>query len=155
MLYYLLLRFVCQVADYHRDHHVLTHSFPTRRLSDLPYQPPRGVWRPFRLDRGVQIVNRLVLPPFAADHVAAMCLQPQNIGRPLVEPAQVQEFGDALFPQSLDVERAAADEMAQALELLGVADQAAGAADVDLALLGDRLAVANRAMVGEDRKSGG
>src|SRR3546814_2908188 len=39
--------------------------------------------------------------------------------------------------------------MAQALELLGVADQAAGAADVDLALLGDRLAVANRAMVGE------
>src|SRR3546814_11286149 len=78
-----------------------------------------------------------------------MGLQPKNIGRPLVEPAQVQEFGDALFPQSLDVERAAADEMAQALELLGVADQAAGAADVDLALLGDRLAVANRAMVGE------
>src|SRR3546814_20103965 len=39
--------------------------------------------------------------------------------------------------------------MAQALELLGVADQAAGAADVELALLGDLLAVANRAMVGE------
>src|SRR3546814_14946915 len=82
-----------------------------------PEQQPRGVGRPFRLDRGEQIVDRLVLPPFAADQVAAMGLQPKNIGRPLVEPAQVQEFGDALFLQSLDVERAAADEMAQALEL--------------------------------------
>src|SRR3546814_4712500 len=51
-----------------------------------PEQQPRGVGRPFRLDRGEQIVDRLVLPPFAADQVAAMGLQPKNIGRPLVEP---------------------------------------------------------------------
>ena len=42
------------------------------------------------------------------------------------------------------------DEMPQPLDPLRRADQAAGAADVDLALLGDRLAVAFGAMVGED-----
>ena len=41
--------------------------------------------------------------------------------------------------EPFDVERAAADEMAQPLEPLRGADQAAGAADVDLAFLGDRL----------------
>ena len=40
--------------------------------------------------------------------------------------------------------------MLQPLDPLRRADQAAGAADVDLALLGDRLAVAFGAMVGED-----
>ena len=40
--------------------------------------------------------------------------------------------------------------MPQPLDALRRADQAAGAADVDLALLGDRLAAAFGAMVGED-----
>src|SRR3546814_9673487 len=39
--------------------------------------------------------------------------------------------------------------MPEPLELLGIADEAAGAAHVDLAFLGDRLAAANRAMVGK------
>ena len=55
-----------------------------------------------------------------------------------------------LLAQPLDVERAARDEMLQALEPLRRADQPAGAADVDLAFLGDRLAAAFGAMVGED-----
>src|SRR5690606_27251304 len=59
------------------------------------------------------------------------------------------KLGDALFAEPLDVERAAADEVAQPFEFLCVADEAAGAADIDLALLGDRLAAAHRAMVGE------
>ena len=42
------------------------------------------------------------------------------------------------------------DEMLQPLDPLRRADQPAGAADVDLAFLGDRLAVAFGAMVGED-----
>ena len=44
-----------------------------------------------------------------------------------------------LLAQPFDVERAARDEMPQPLEALRRADQAAGAADVDLAFLGDRL----------------
>ena len=55
-----------------------------------------------------------------------------------------------LLAQPLDVERAADDEMPQPLEALRRADQPAGAADVDLAFLGDRLAAAFGAMVGED-----
>ena len=55
-----------------------------------------------------------------------------------------------LLAQPLDVERAARDEMPQPLEPLRRADQAAGAADVDFAFLGDRLAAALGAMVGED-----
>ena len=56
-----------------------------------------------------------------------------------VQPAELDELGDGLLAQPLDVERAARDEMAQPLEALRRADQAAGAADVDLAFLGDRL----------------
>ena len=56
----------------------------------------------------------------------------------------------ALLAQPFDVERAARDEMPQPLEPLRRADQAAGAADVDLAFLGDRLGCAFGAMVGED-----
>src|SRR3546814_8971289 len=85
----------------------------------------------------------------AAEQVVAMMLQPEDVGRPLVQPAQFQKLGDALLAQPLDVERAAADEMPEPLELLGIADEAAGAAHVDLAFLGDRLAAANRAMVGK------
>ncbi len=76
-------------------------------------------------------------------------LQAEDVGG-RVKPAQLDEFGDRLLAQPLDVERAARHEMPQPLEPLGRADQAAGAADVDLAFLGDRLALAFRAMVGED-----
>src|SRR3546814_6041638 len=74
----------------------------------------------------------------------------KNVRRPLVEPAERQKFLDALFAQPFDVERAAADEMAQPLEFLRRANEAAGAAHIDLALFGDRLAAAHRAMIGKD-----
>src|SRR3546814_15203097 len=79
-----------------------------------------------------------------------MRFEAKDVGRSFVEPTEFEKFLDALFAQPLDVERAAADEMAQALELLRAADEAAGAAHVNLALFGDRLAVADGAMVGED-----
>src|SRR3546814_17424287 len=91
-----------------------------------PEQQPRRVGLALRLDRGEQIVHRLVLPPLAAEQVVAMMLQPEDVGRPLVQPAQFQKLGDALLAQPLDVERDAADEMPEPLELLGIADEAAG-----------------------------
>src|SRR3546814_4502120 len=81
-----------------------------------PEQQPRRVGLALRLDRGEQIVHRLVLPPLAAEQVVAMMLQPEDVGRPLVQPAQFQKLGDALLAQPLDVERAAADEMPERSE---------------------------------------
>src|SRR3546814_9507756 len=52
----------------------------------------------------------------AAEQVVAMMLQPEDVGRPLVQPAQFQKLGDALLAQPLDVERAAADEMPERSE---------------------------------------
>src|SRR3546814_4489061 len=74
----------------------------------------------------------------------------KNVRRPLVEPDERQKFLDALFAQPFDVERAAADEMAQPLEFLRRANEAAGAAPLDLALFGDPLAAAPRPMIGKD-----
>ena len=65
-----------------------------------------------------------------------MVAQAEDVRR-RVEPAELDELGDALLAQAFDVERAAPDEMPQPLEALRRADQAAGAADVDLAFLGD------------------
>src|SRR3546814_18905946 len=90
-----------------------------------PEQQPRRVGLALRLDRGEQIVHRLVLPPLAAEQVFAMMLQPEDVGRPLVQPAQFQKLGDALLAQPLAVERAAADESPEPLALLGSASAAA------------------------------
>ena len=79
-----------------------------------------------------------------------MLLQAENVRRPPVEPAEIEKFLDALLAQPLDIERAAADEMAQTFEFLRVTDEPAGTADVDLPLLRDRLAATDGAMVGED-----
>src|SRR3546814_2811259 len=106
-------------------------------MSDAePEQQPRGVGRALRLDRGEEIIDRLFLPALAPEQLGAVRLQPEDVGGTPVEPAKLQKFGNALFAQPLDVERAAADEMAQPLEFLRVADEAAGAADIDLALFG-------------------
>src|SRR3546814_13038268 len=79
-----------------------------------------------------------------------MRFEAKDVGRALVEPAELQKLGDALFAQPLDVERAAADEMAQALEFLRAADEAGGAAHIDIALLGARSAAADGAKAGEE-----
>src|SRR5690348_13095016 len=78
-----------------------------------------------------------------------MHVQPKNVGR-RVEPAQLDEFDQRLLAEPLDVERAAADEMAEPLEPLCGANEAAGAAHIDLALLAYRLALTFGATVGED-----
>ncbi len=106
-------------------------------------QEAGGVGPALGLDRGEQGVDRLGLPAFAADQFVAVGAKAEDVGG-FVEPAQSHEFGDGLFAQPFDVERGAGGEMAQALEALGGADQAAGAADVDLAFLGDCLAAALR-----------
>ena len=56
-------------------------------------------------------------------------------------------------PRPFDVERAARHEMPQPLEPLRRTDQPAGAADVDLALLGDRLAAGTPGNGRERRKA--
>ena len=114
-----------------------------------PEQEARPVGLPLRLDRGEQIVDRLLLPALAAEQLVAELVQAEDVGGRM-KPAELDEFGDRLLAQALDVERPARYEMPEPLEPLGGADQAARAADVDLALLGDRLALAFGAMVRED-----
>src|SRR5262250_1035174 len=63
--------------------------------------------------------------------------------------AVLPEGLDMAAAQAVDVEGAAADEMLQPLDRLGLADQPAGAAPHRLARLADGEAVADRAMVGE------
>ncbi len=104
---------------------------------------------PLGLDRREKVVDRLFLPPLTAEQLLAKLVEAENVGGRM-QPAKVDEFGDRLLAQPLDVECAARHEMPEALEPLRGADQAAGAADVDLALLGDGFAVAFRAVVGED-----
>ena len=64
-------------------------------------------------------------------------MQAKDVGRAL-EPTAGEEIGDSLLAEPLDVQRAAADEVAQAFGALRRADEPAGAADIDLALRGDR-----------------
>ena len=104
-------------------------------------QEARPVRLPLRLDRGEEVVDRLLLPSLAAEQLVAELLQPEDVGGRM-KPAELDEFGDRLLAQPLDVERAARHEMPEPLEPLRRADQAAGAANVDLAFLGDRLALA-------------
>src|SRR5690242_10922299 len=104
-------------------------------------QQTRAVGLTLGLDRGEEVVDRLLLPPLAPEQLVAVLVQPENV-RGRIEPAQLDELGDALFAEPLDVERAAADEMAQPLEPLRRTDQAAGAADIHLTLLAHRLAAA-------------
>src|SRR5688572_28626917 len=77
-----------------------------------------------------------------------MSMEAKDIGGGM-EPAKLDEFDDSLFAQALDVQRAWADEVLEPLDALGWANQAAGAADVDLPFLGHRFAAALRAMIGE------
>jgi hypothetical protein len=60
--------------------------------------------------------------------------QPEDVGG-RVDQAVGEEILDRLGAEPLDVERGAGDEVAQPLDPLGRADQAAGAADVDFAVL--------------------
>ena len=113
-----------------------------------PEQQPRRVGRALGLDRGEQVVDRLVLPAFAFQDFSAFGLEPEDIGRTL-QPAEREKLVDGLFPEPLDIERGAAHEMLEPLGPLRRTDQPAGAADIDLTLFGHRLAAALGAMIGE------
>src|SRR3546814_16301762 len=108
------------------------------------------IWLPFRFNLREERVDRCAFPDSTPEQFGALVLEAKDVGRSFVEPAEFEKFLDALFAQPLDVARAAADAMAQALALLRAADEAAGAAHVHLALFGARLAVADRAMAGDD-----
>src|SRR5688500_9766770 len=109
-------------------------------------QQPRRIEADPRLDRGEEIVDRLLLPALAADQLAAMVLEAEDVGGAF-QPAELDEFDQAFLAEAVDVHRHARDEMPKALDALCGADQAAGAADVDLAFRRHRLAAALRAMV--------
>ena len=114
-----------------------------------PEQEARPVWLALGLDRREKVVDRLVLPALAPDQLLTELVQPEDVsGR--MQPAELDELRYGLLAEPLDVERTARHEMPEPLEALGRADEAAGAADVDLAFLGDGLALAFGAMVGKD-----
>ena len=104
--------------------------------------------RALRVDRRDQIVAPRSRPS-ARGRADRSLRQPEDVGRRL-EQAVAEEALDMDDAEPLDVERVAADEMAQPLDPLRRADQPAGAADVDLAFLAHRLGAAFGAMVGED-----
>src|SRR6185503_14902258 len=97
-----------------------------------PEQEARPVRFALGLDRCEQIVDRFVLPSLAAEQLLAVPAQAEDVGRRM-EPAKLDELENRFLAQPFDVESAARHEMPQPLEALRRADQAAGAADVDLA----------------------
>src|SRR5690606_41034601 len=115
-------------------------------------QQPRGIGPALGFDGCQQVVHRLVLPALPADQLRAVSVQPEQIARPLRQPAELEELGNRLLAQPLDVERAPAGEMPQPLELLRPADQPAGAAHVHFAFLRDSFAAADRAEIGEHKR---
>src|SRR4051812_5065374 len=92
----------------------------------------RPVRLAFGLDRGEEIVDRLLLPAFAAKQLLKVPMQAKDVGG-RVQPAELDKLGDRLFAQALDIERTARNEMPQPFEALRWADEATGAANVDLA----------------------
>ena len=69
-------------------------------------QEARAVGLALGLDRGEEIVDRLLLPALAAEQFVAVLVQAEDVGGRM-EPAELDELGDALLAQPFDVERAA------------------------------------------------
>ena len=111
-----------------------------------PEQQPRGVGRTLGLDRCQQVVHRLVLPAFAGQDFGPPRLQAEDVGGAF-EPAKREKLVDGLLAQPLDVERGAGDEVLEPLGALRRANQPAGAAHIDLAFFGHRLAAAFGAVI--------
>ena len=117
----------------------LAVTMPTWRMPS-PNRKRAGSKPTPRLDRGEQIVDRLLLPALAPDQLAAMRLaggrcRPGRCSQPSSTNSTM------LFSPSPSMSIAPRDtKCLQPLDPLRRADQPAGAADVDLALLGDRFA---------------
>ncbi len=104
--------------------------------------------RPPRVDGPEQLVDRHRVEPLARDQRAAVRVQAEDVARRRDQPLGDEQL-DPFGPQPLDVEGAAADEVAQPLDPLRRTDQPAGAPPRDLARLARRVAAARRA---DDRK---
>jgi hypothetical protein len=78
-----------------------------------------------------QVIHRLILPPFAPDNIGAASVQAENVRRAF-QPAKVEKFDDRLFAQTFNVQRATADKMLEPFGPLRRANQAPGAANIDL-----------------------
>src|SRR5437868_2256196 len=87
-------------------------------------QETRAVGPALGLDRGEEVVDRLLFPALAAEQIGTMLVQAEDVGWRM-QPAELDELRDALFAQPLDVERTARDEMPQPFEPLRRTDQAA------------------------------
>ena len=100
------------------------------------------------LDGGEQVARRGLAPALAVlqalELPLLLALEAEDVGR-LAHLAEIVERLDLLLAEPLDVHRVARHEMAEPLDLLRRADQAAGAAAHDLALLAHRMAAADRA----------
>src|SRR5690242_15617287 len=81
------------------------------------------------LDRSEQIIDRCLRPPLAPDQLLALGVQAKNVGGRM-EQAVAKETLDRGRAEPLDVHCPAAGKMAQALDALRRADQAAGTADI-------------------------
>src|SRR5689334_20248127 len=117
-------------------------------------QQAGGIGLALCLDRGEEVVDRLFLPALAAEQFLAVRGQAEDIGG-LLDPAEIEEFDEGLLAKSLDIERAAADEMLEPFEPLGGTDQPAGAADIDFAFLRHCVRLAFGAVGGEDPRVAG
>src|SRR3954469_18783816 len=73
-------------------------------------QEARSVGLALGLDRGEKIVDRFLLPALAPEQLLAVLVEAENVGG-RVQPAELDEFGDALFAKALDVECAPRDEV--------------------------------------------
>src|SRR6185437_1711602 len=129
---------------------VMPREEPRRRLAHLrdAERVDKAVERNAAalVDRGDELLGADRAPAFAADELLG--LEAEDVAG-LADEAVMPELGDVLGAEPLDVEAVAGDEMLQALDCLGRADEAAGAAPRDHALLAHGDAVADRATVGE------
>src|SRR5690606_31950876 len=109
-----------------------------------------------RVDPGDQVADAgLAIAVLGAQQGQLLLVagQAEDVGG-LLDPAARVEGDQLLFAKAFDVEGAAADEVLEALDDLGVADQAAGAAALDLVPLAHGFGAANGAGGGEDVRDG-
>uniref|UniRef100_A0A0N4ZWK6 Amidase domain-containing protein n=1 Tax=Parastrongyloides trichosuri TaxID=131310 RepID=A0A0N4ZWK6_PARTI len=109
-----------------------------------------------RVDAGDQVADAgLAIAVLGAQQGQLLLVagQAEDIGG-LLDPAARVEGDQLLFAEAFNVEGAPADEMLEAFDDLGVADQAAGAAALDLVPLAHGFGAADGADGGEDVRDG-
>ena len=137
-----------QQADIAQPLHQVARGDRADMADPQPEQQPRGIGFTARFHGFQQIIHRALLPPVERKNVRAPLLQTEDVGGAF-EPAERKELVDRLLAQTVDIERAATDEMLKPFRALRGTYQTACATHIDLALLGHRLAAAFGAMIGK------